>query len=63
MLKQEQKTSVKVEVKVSPASLPLCCPLPSMTLWNMHPRVYLPVDNDGEAVCPYCDTRYIVCDE
>lgn len=63
MLKQEQQTAVRVDVKVPSAYLPLCCPLPSMTLWNMHPRVYLPVDDDGIAVCPYCDTRYVVCDE
>ncbi len=38
--------------------LPLHCPLPSMKLWNTHPRVFLQVEDTGEALCPYCGTRY-----
>ena len=45
-----------VDVRV--ADLPLHCPLPSMTLWNTHPRVFLPIETAGEALCPYCGTRY-----
>ena len=26
------------------SDLPLSCPLPSMALWNSHPRVYLPIE-------------------
>ena len=38
---------------VTRADLPLSCPLPSMALWNSHPRVYLPIEADGgEADCP-----------
>ena len=40
------------------ADLPLHCPMPSMLLWNAHPRVYLPIEKTGEALCPYCGTRY-----
>ena len=29
---------------VQRADLPLSCPLPSMALWNSHPRVFLPVE-------------------
>ncbi len=47
-------------VKVSRAQLPLSCPLPEESLWNMHPRVFLPIEKTGEAVCPYCSTRYIL---
>lgn len=46
------------EVEVGPEDLPLHCPLPSMTLWNAHPRVFLPIEKTGEALCPYCGTRY-----
>jgi len=43
---------------VSKADLPLSCPTPEMTLWNMHPKVYLPIEKTGEAVCPYCSAKY-----
>jgi uncharacterized Zn-finger protein len=46
------------QIEVSAADLPLHCPMPSMILWNAHPRVYLPVQKTGEALCPYCGTRY-----
>lgn len=38
--------------------LPLSCPMPGMHLWNSHPRVYLPIEAQGEAACPYCGARY-----
>ena len=46
------------QIEVTAADLPLHCPLPSMLLWNSHPRVFLPIENTGEALCPYCGTRY-----
>jgi uncharacterized Zn-finger protein len=45
-------------VEVGHADLPLHCPMPDMVLWNAHPRVYLPIEQTGEALCPYCGTRY-----
>lgn len=63
MRNPEQQQAVRVAVKVTTAMTPLCCPLPSMTLWNMHPKVYLPLDEDQSATCPYCETHYTVCDE
>jgi uncharacterized Zn-finger protein len=44
------------EVDVS--MLPLHCPLPGSYLWNSHPKVYLPIEQTGEATCPYCGARY-----
>ncbi|KTC96523.1 Zinc-finger domain protein [Legionella geestiana] len=41
-------------------ALPLYCPNPSMTLWSMHPRVFLPIDKTGREVCPYCGTVYVL---
>jgi uncharacterized Zn-finger protein len=38
--------------------LPLSCPMPGMYLWNSHPKVYLPVEETGEAKCPYCGAQY-----
>jgi uncharacterized Zn-finger protein len=45
-------------IEVAAADLPLHCPMPSMLLWNAHPRVFLPVEKTGAALCPYCGTRY-----
>ena len=45
-------------VEVTAGELPLHCPTPGMSLWNAHPRVYLPIERSGEALCPYCGTRF-----
>jgi uncharacterized Zn-finger protein len=42
------------------SELPLHCPLPEMSLWNSHPRVYLPIENTGKAKCPYCGTDFVL---
>jgi uncharacterized Zn-finger protein len=44
------------EVEVS--DLPLACPMPEMSLWNSHPRVYLPIEQTGSAKCPYCGSEF-----
>ena len=43
--------------------LPLSCPMPDMILWNAHPRVYLPIEKTGRAICPYCGAEYVLKDE
>jgi len=45
---------------VTRKDLPLCCPLPEDQVWNMHPRVYLPIEDEPnhESTCPYCGARY-----
>jgi len=45
-------------IEVTAAELPLHCPMPTMLLWNAHPRVFLPIEKTGEALCPYCGTKY-----
>lgn len=45
-------------VEVTEDDLPLYCPRPDQTLWNAHPRVFLPLGETGEALCPYCGTQY-----
>ncbi len=42
--------------------LPLSCPMPDQKLWNSHPRVYLPIEETGEALCPYCSAKYELVD-
>ena len=46
--------------EVTAADLPLACPMPGMSLWNSHPRVYLPVEANGSAKCPYCGAVYVL---
>jgi uncharacterized Zn-finger protein len=49
--------------EVTRRDLPLSCPMPAMSLWNSHPKVYLPIVEDGgESVCPYCGARYVLRD-
>ena len=48
--------------EVTRADLPLACPMPGMSLWNSHPRVYLAVEAGGSARCPYCGAVYVLKD-
>ena len=64
MSQQQNKTqpsSTADHYEVSRSDLPLHCPMPGMSLWNAHPQVYLPIEEqNGEARCPYCGTLYIL---
>lgn len=57
---ENEKTQANAEKKymVTQKDLPLCCPTPSMKLWNSHPRVYLPIADSGREQCPYCGAVY-----
>lgn len=44
--------------QITSKNLPLSCPMPNMLMWNSHPRVYLPVEETGQAKCPYCGAVY-----
>ena len=48
------------QVEVTANDLPLHCPMPGKRLWDSHPRVFLPIEDSGEELCPYCGTRYIL---
>lgn len=50
------------EYEVHREDLPLSCPMPEQKLWNSHPRVYLPIEDDGIAICPYCSAIYRLAD-
>jgi len=54
----ELKPNTQRLIEISDKDLPLQCPMPDMTKWNAHPRVFLTIGHDGEARCPYCSTRY-----
>jgi len=46
------------EIEVSAKDLPLHCPTDAVALWCSHPRVFLDVAATGDALCPYCGTKY-----
>jgi uncharacterized Zn-finger protein len=56
----EPVANSQTRIEVTAQDLPLHCPMPSMMLWNAHPRVYLPIQKTGEALCPYCGTKYVL---
>ena len=47
-------------ITVTKADGPLSCPMPTETLWDAHPRIYLVPDIKGKAKCPYCGAQYQV---
>jgi uncharacterized Zn-finger protein len=50
-------------ITVTRDELPLHCPRSRDTLWSAHPRVFLPIEETGRAVCPYCGAEYVLKDE
>jgi uncharacterized Zn-finger protein len=53
-----QPANAEKVYRVTAKDLPLHCPLPDSYLWNSHPKVYLPIEQTGEAKCPYCSASY-----
>ena len=48
--------------EVGERDLPLSCPMPGMYLWNSHPKVFIPVEETGEGMCPYCSATFRLVD-
>jgi uncharacterized Zn-finger protein len=57
-----QAANTERRYDVTRDNLPLSCPTPTMALWNSHPRVYLPIEEEGTCVCPYCGAEYVLID-
>ena len=53
-----EQANAKVRYEVDIKNIPLSCPMPEMYLWNSHPKVFLPIDETGEAKCPYCGAEF-----
>ncbi len=49
--------------EVTRDDLPLSCPMPGMSLWNSHPKVYLPIEDKGQVRCPYCGAIYVLVEK
>ena len=58
----QQQANAQSRYEVTRADLPLHCPMDGMSLWNSHPRVYLPIEDSGKAKCPYCGAEYVLRD-
>ena len=54
----ERHDNTQRVIEVTENDLPLHCPMPQHADWNAHPRVYLPIEVRGDALCPYCGTLY-----
>jgi uncharacterized Zn-finger protein len=50
----------KKQYEITAKDLPLHCPMPNMTLWDSHPKVFLPIEDatDHHIICPYCSAEY-----
>ncbi|OGI54004.1 MAG: hypothetical protein A3E57_02155 [Candidatus Muproteobacteria bacterium RIFCSPHIGHO2_12_FULL_60_33] len=59
---EEIPSNAQMRYEVTRADLPLSCPMPGMSLWNSHPRVYLPIEASGQERCPYCGAVYVLKD-
>lgn len=49
--------------EVTHADLPLSCPTREMRVWDAHPRVYLPIEEAGQVICPYCGAEFVLKNE
>ena len=54
------RSNTKHYYEITRQDLPLCCPLKKSSLWDSHPRVYLPITQVGRITCPHCDTDYFL---
>ena len=59
---KEAVPNAQSQYEISRHDLPLHCPTDGMSLWNSHPRVFLPIEESGKAKCPYCGAEYILID-
>ena len=57
-----ENANTELEYEVSRADLPLSCPTLEQKLWDSHPRVFIPIEETGTAICPYCSARYRLID-
>jgi uncharacterized Zn-finger protein len=58
----EQHACSQQRYEVQYNDLPLSCPMPNVTLWDGHPKVYLDVKGKDEVMCPYCGAKYVLID-
>ena len=37
--------------------------MPGQSVWNSHPKVYLPIEDGGTVNCPYCGAAYTLVED
>ena len=57
-----EQACTKRRSEITLRDLPLSCPPRVDRIWDAHPRVYLPIEEQGISVCPYCETEYVLVD-
>ena len=62
MADQRSDSDTKTTFTIKRDGLPLCCPSNDADGANLHPRVFLPIEKTGEAVCPYCGKHFKLVD-
>jgi len=63
MSERMKPANARREYIVSSKDLPLSCPTDDMVLWNSHPRVFLPIEEEKRVTCPYCSAMFVLKDE
>ena len=58
MSASDPRSDTARQIELTDKDLPLHCPMSGSPLWARHPRVFLDVVKQGEALCPYCGTKY-----
>lgn len=58
-----KRSQTKHFYEINSENLPLSCPLKNSSLWDYHPKVYLPIAKIGHVACPYCGTEYFLKNE
>lgn len=58
-----QNACTKKMIRIQRKDLPLSCPTDEMSLWNAHPKVYLPLEKTGKETCPYCGTQFVLVEK
>lgn len=56
----KEQACTQREYEVTRHDLPLSCPMDKMRVWDAHPKVYLPIEKTGRAICPYCNAEYVL---
>ena len=56
------KACTQRRLEITQADLPFSCPPQDDRVWDAHPRVYLPIEERGHYLCPYCGTEYVLTD-
>lgn len=67
IMDNKSKYSQIKQVIIKKANLPFFCTgtgtSPQFAAFDMHPKIYLPIEKQKMLSCPYCGTKYIFVEE